>query len=37
MVEELSFDNIDEVIYKISDRIIEKFASAVKGLAVNGN
>lgn len=37
MVEELSFDNIDEVIYKISDRIIEKFASAVKGLAINGN
>ncbi|MFJ8525458.1 hypothetical protein [Bacillus cereus] len=37
MVEELNIDNIDEVIYKISDRIIEKFASAVKGLAVNGN
>jgi hypothetical protein len=37
MVEELSVDNIDEVIYQISDRIIEKFTSAVKGLAANGS
>ncbi|PET30571.1 hypothetical protein CN518_20325 [Bacillus anthracis] len=37
MVEELSIDNVDEVIYQISDRIIEKFTSAVKGLAANGS
>lgn len=37
MVEELNVDNIDEVIYQISDRIIEKFTSAVKGLAANGS
>lgn len=37
MVEELTEDNVDEVIYKISDRIIEKFTSAVKGLAANGS
>ncbi|ENB9403196.1 TPA: hypothetical protein ACTZ3L_003772 [Bacillus cereus] len=37
MVEELGVDNIDEVIYQISDRIIEKFTSAVKGLAANGS
>ncbi|MGE6400241.1 hypothetical protein [Bacillus cereus] len=36
-VVELSVDNIDEVIYQISDRIIEKFTSAVKGLAANGS
>jgi hypothetical protein len=37
MVEELSYDNVDEVIYQISDRIIEKFTTAVKGLAANGS
>ncbi|WP_088233124.1 hypothetical protein [Bacillus cereus] len=37
MVEEIGVDNIDEVIYQISDRIIEKFTSAVKGLAANGS
>ena len=34
---ELRIDNIDEVIYKISDRIIEKYAAAVKELSSNGN
>lgn len=37
MVEELSVDTIDEVIYAISDRIIEKYTSTVKGLISNGN
>lgn len=33
MVNEISVDSIDEVIAQISDRIIEKYASAVKELA----
>ncbi|KQL33528.1 hypothetical protein AN960_20860 [Bacillus sp. FJAT-25509] len=37
MINELKIDNIDEVIYKISDRIIEKYAAAVKELSSNGN
>ncbi|EKN69300.1 hypothetical protein BABA_10571 [Neobacillus bataviensis LMG 21833] len=37
MVEEVSIDNIDEVISLISDRIIEKYAGAVKELINNGN
>ncbi len=37
MVEEVSVDNIDEVIALISDRIIEKYAGAVKELVNNGN
>lgn len=37
MVEEVSADSIDEVIYKISDRIIEKYAVAVKELVSNGD
>lgn len=37
MVDELSIDTIDEVIYVISDRIIEKYAAAVKGLSSYGN
>lgn len=36
MVNELSMDTIDEVIYTISDRILEKFTEAVKGLSSNG-
>ncbi len=32
MITELNIHNLDEVIYAISDRIIEKFASTVKGL-----
>ena len=37
MVTELSVENIDEVIYAISDRILEKYSSAVKGLTSYGN
>ena len=37
MVDEVSVDNIDEVISLISDRIIEKYAGAVKELMNNGN
>lgn len=36
-VEELSFDNIDEVISRISHQIIEKYARAVKELITHGN
>lgn len=37
MICELRIDTIDEVIYAISDRIIEKYAAAVRGLSSNGN
>lgn len=37
MIPELGIDTIDEVIYTISDRIIEKYAAAVKGLIAYGN
>lgn len=37
MVRELGIDTIDEVIYTISDRIIEKYSAAVKGLIADGN
>ena len=37
MIEELSMENIDEVICLISDKILEKYAIAVKGLYKNGN
>jgi hypothetical protein len=37
MVNELSIDNIDEVIYSISDKILEKYAGAIRGLSSNGN
>lgn len=37
MVDELNADSIDDVIYKISDRIIEKYAIAVKGLSESGD
>lgn len=37
MVTELNMDNIDEVIYKISDRIIEKYTAALGGLVSDGN
>lgn len=36
-VEELSMSNIDEVIYQISDRMIEKFVVAIGGMGENGN
>jgi hypothetical protein len=37
MVSEVGIDTIDEVIYAISDRIIEKYSAAVKGLSLNGS
>ena len=37
MIEEVSIDNIDEVISLISDKIIEKYAGAIKELINNGN
>ncbi|MDO5292897.1 MAG: hypothetical protein Q4F05_09120 [bacterium] len=37
MVDELAFDNIDEVIYTISDKILEKYANAVRRLYQSGN
>ncbi len=37
MIQELSMENIDEVIYLISDRVLEKYAAVVKGLYKNGN
>ncbi|MCA1031179.1 hypothetical protein LCL95_09105 [Bacillus timonensis] len=37
MVNELSVENMDEVIYSISDRILERYTSAVKELSLNGN
>jgi hypothetical protein len=37
MVSEVGIDTIDEVIYAISDRIMEKYTAAVKGLSSNGS
>ncbi|UAL47986.1 hypothetical protein K7887_03190 [Sutcliffiella horikoshii] len=37
MVEELGIDTIDEVIYAISDRMIEKYTTVVKGLISSGS
>ena len=37
MVYELDIDSLDEAIYKISDRVIEKYATAVKGLEASGD
>ncbi|WP_270181120.1 hypothetical protein [Alkalihalobacillus sp. CinArs1] len=36
-VTELNMENIDEVIYMISDRIIEKFTTALGGLVTDGS
>lgn len=36
-VKELNFDNIDEVIYKITDRVIERFSSSVRRLVSIGD
>lgn len=33
MVDEISLDNIDEVIYAISNKILEKYTAAVRGLS----
>jgi hypothetical protein len=37
MIDKLNVDNIDEVIYSISDRILEKYTAAVRRLNTNGN
>ena len=37
LVREVSIDNMDEVIYLISDKILEKHAAAIKGLYKDGN
>lgn len=37
MIKSVSLDNIDEVICSITDRILEKYTSAVRGLYSNGN
>lgn len=36
-VEQLYFDNIDEVIYLISDNMIDKFAIAINGIGEDGD
>ncbi len=36
-IDEMSYNNIDHVIHKISDRIIEKYTNTVKGMYDNGN
>lgn len=36
-VRELNFDKIDEAIYKISDKIIEKYAKVIKRISEDGN
>lgn len=36
-ISELTVNNMDEIIYKISDRIIERFVLAIKGINENGN
>lgn len=37
MVKSVNLDNVDEVICSITDRILEKYTSAVRGLYSNGN
>ena len=37
MIKSVSLDNMDEVICSITDRIIDKYTSAVRGLYTNGN
>ena len=37
MVDVVNYDNIDEVIYAISDKILDKYSSAVWRLQQNGN
>ena len=36
-IDGVDINNIDEVIYKSSDRILEKFSNVIKGLNENGN
>lgn len=37
MVNSLSVDTIDEAIYSITEKLIEKYADAVEGLSLSGN
>jgi hypothetical protein len=37
LVTEVRIDTIDEVIYAISDRIIERYSAAIRGLSTSGN
>jgi hypothetical protein len=37
LVTEVRIDSIDEVIYAISDRIIERYTAAIRGLSTSGN
>lgn len=37
MIDEVSIENIDEVIYTISNKILEKYTAAVRGLCRDGN
>lgn len=37
LINEVNMDNIDEVIYRITDRVLEKHAQAIKGLYTDGN
>ncbi|HBI91979.1 MAG TPA: hypothetical protein DDY58_05820 [Terrisporobacter glycolicus] len=37
MIKIVSLDNVDEVICSITDRILDKYTSAVRGLYYNGN
>lgn len=36
-IKELAYDNIDEVIQKISDKLIEKYVISMKGMISSGN
>ncbi|MEX0083207.1 hypothetical protein [Clostridium butyricum] len=37
LINDISFDNIDEVIYAISDKIINKYSNAIRRLHSDGN
>lgn len=37
MIKSVSVENMDEVICAITDKIIDKYTSAVRGLYANGN
>lgn len=37
MIEELTIDNIDEVIYEITDNVIEKYVRSIEEMATNGD
>lgn len=37
MITEINLDNLDEVIYLISDKILDKYTAAVRRMYSNGN